>query len=112
MITTKSGRRILLPSKQYKAFEEEAMKQLLWMYGNIEPIDYPVNLKAIFYREANYKSDLVNYMQALQDVLVKGGVLKDDNVKIVQSIDGSRLFTDKNYPRIEVEIERVKDDSN
>lgn len=112
MITTKSGRRILLPSKQYKAFEDETVKQLMWMYGNIEPIDYPVNLKAIFYREANYKSDLVNYLQALQDALVKGGILKDDNVKIVYSLDGSRLLTDKNYPRIEVEIERVKDDNN
>lgn len=112
MITTKSGRRILLPSKQYKAFEDETVKQLMWMYGNIEPIDYPVNLKAIFYREANYKSDLINYLQALQDALVKGGILKDDNVKIVYSLDGSRLLTDKNYPRIEVEIERVKDDNN
>ena len=109
MITTKTGRRLLLPSKQYKAFEEETMKQLLGMYGNIEPINYPVNLKAIFYRKANYKSDLVNYLQALQDALVKGGILEDDNVKIVYSLDGSRLFVDKNYPRIEVEIERIKE---
>lgn len=73
----------------------------------MEAIDEPINLKAIFYREANYKSDLVNYMQALQDVLVKAGILKDDNVKIVQSIDGSRVLTDKESPRIEVTIERL-----
>jgi Holliday junction resolvase RusA-like endonuclease len=107
MITTKQGKRLLLPSKQYAEFEKEAVKQLLWKYGNMEAIDEPINLKAIFYREANYKSDLVNYMQALQDVLVKAGILKDDNVKIVQSIDGSRVLTDKESPRIEVTIERL-----
>jgi Holliday junction resolvase RusA-like endonuclease len=107
MITTKTGRKLLLPSKQYQQFEKDAMQQLLGLYGNIEPIKEAVNLKAIFYREANYKSDLVNYMQALQDVLVKAGILEDDNVKVVYSIDGSRVLTDKHYPRIDVEIERV-----
>ena len=107
MITTKTGKKLLLPSKQYADFEKEAVKQLLGLYGNIQPIEEAINLKAIFYREANYKSDLVNYMQALQDVLVKAGILKDDNVKVVYSIDGSRVFTDKEQPRIEVEIKRV-----
>ena len=98
---------MLLPSKQYEEFEKEAVKQLLGLYGNIEPINEGINLKAIFYREANYKSDLVNYIQALQDALVKAGIIKDDNTRIVQSIDGSRVYTDKEQPRIEVEIKRV-----
>lgn len=98
---------MLLPSKQYQEFEKEATRQLLGLYGNIEPINEAINLKAIFYRDANYKSDLVNYMQALQDVLVKAGILEDDNVKVVYSIDGSRVLTDKNNPHIDVEIEKV-----
>ena len=88
-------------------FEKEVIKHITSLFGNVKPIDIPINLKAIFYREKAYKSDLVNYMQALCDSLVKAGLLSDDNVNIVQSIDGSRVFTDKEHPRIEVTITKV-----
>ena len=106
------GRPIVLPSKQYREFEKEVIKLTEIHFGNLEPIDYPINLKAIFYRDKNYRSDLVGYEQALCDALVKSGLLLDDNHNIVKSMDGSRVETDKDYPRIEITIERYKDDSN
>jgi Holliday junction resolvase RusA-like endonuclease len=48
--------------------------------------------------------DLVNLIEALQDVLVKAGVLADDNSSIVVSTDGSRVALDRRNPRTEVEI--------
>ena len=50
--------------------------------------------------------DLVNLLEALDDVLVVGGCVIDDNCKIISSHDGSRVLYDKLNPRIEVEIER------
>ena len=88
-------------------FEKEVVKHVTFLFGNVQPIDEPINLKAIFFRERAYKSDLVNYMQALCDALVKSGLLSDDNVNIVHSIDGSRVYTDKDNPRIEVTITKV-----
>ena len=108
----RNGRQLVLPSKQYREFEKKVMEQVEIHFGNLEPIDYPINLKAIFYRDKNYRSDLVGYEQALCDALVKSGLLLDDNHNIVKSMDGSRVETDKDYPRIEITIERYKDDSD
>lgn len=75
-----------------------------------EPIDYPVNVKAVFYMQTKRKVDLTNLHEALHDILVKYGVLEDDNFKIIQSTDGSRVSYDKWNPRTEVEITRAGDD--
>lgn len=101
----KKKRPIIIPSKQYKEFEEAA----LWFIEAVG-IDYPVNVKAIFYMKTRRKVDLTNLLEALDDVLVKGGMLKDDNSQIITSHDGSRVRFDKEKPRIEIEIERSKDE--
>ena len=54
--------------------------------------------------------DITGLHQALHDILVKGGVLKDDNSNIVASTDGSRVRYDKDNPRTEVEIMEAEDD--
>lgn len=95
------GRPMIIPSEAYKEFEEAA----LWYIERIG-IDYPVNVKAHFYMKTKRRVDLTNLLEALDDVLVKGGMLIDDNYKIIASHDGSRVFFDKDNPRIEVEIER------
>ena len=48
--------------------------------------------------------DLTNLLEAIDDVLVKYGVLKDDNSEIITSHDGSRVLYDKDRPRTEVVI--------
>ena len=67
-------------------------------------IDYPVNVKATYYMPTKCKVDIVNLHSALHDILVKCGVLKDDNCRIVVSTDGSRVRYDKENPRTEIEI--------
>jgi Holliday junction resolvase RusA-like endonuclease len=51
--------------------------------------------------------DLVNLQEATLDVLVKYGAIIDDNSLIVASMDGSRVYYDKENPRTEIYIERV-----
>jgi Holliday junction resolvase RusA-like endonuclease len=108
IIHTKSGRHIMLPSPQYKEFEKEVIKYVTAEFGNIEPIDFKCNLKCKFYKDRNYASDLVGYLQAIQDALVKAGILKDDNTNIVTTVNGSEVHHDKENPRIEVEIEAIE----
>ena len=73
-----------------------------------KPIDAPVNVKCIFYREKNIRCDLTNLLEAIDDVLVKYGVLSDDNFHIIVSHDGSRVYIDKKNPRTEITIETVE----
>lgn len=103
-VTLRTGRTILLPSKAYREFEKEVVTNIEGMFGNLEPIDKPINLCCVFYKEKNYKSDLVGYLQAIQDALVKAKFLLDDNSNIVASTDGSRIELDRTNPRIEVKI--------
>jgi Holliday junction resolvase RusA-like endonuclease len=51
--------------------------------------------------------DLTNLLEALNDILVKYGVIEDDNSNVVVSVDGSRVLYDKENARTEVEITEV-----
>lgn len=113
LVTLKTGRQMMLPSKAYKTFEKEVLNFVaenpLIIKSNDEftlPIKDRVNLKCKFYKEKDYKSDLAGYLQAIQDALVKAGVLSDDNHKIIESTNGSKVLLDKDNPRIEIEITR------
>ncbi len=97
----KTGRRFIVQSENYKKFEKECGKYL----PKITPIDYPVNIKCLFYKGTKRKCDLTNLLEAIDDILIKYKVIEDDNYTIVQSHDGSRVFYDKDNPRIEIEIE-------
>lgn len=58
----------------------------------------------MFYMPTRRIVDLTNLEEAIDDILVKYGVLKDDNSRILVSHDGSRVLYDKNNPRTEVTI--------
>lgn len=110
IVTLKTGRTILLPSKAYIAFEKEVCKLIKEQFGTkFTPIDFPVNVKAIYYQDSNRRADLCNYHAALHDALVKAKLIKDDNFKIITSTDGSKVSVDKNNPRIEVEITKLEE---
>lgn len=113
-ITKKNSQRIvmrgnkpfILPSEKYKEYESMA---LWYIPKRGVPIDFPVNVRCIFYMPTNRQCDLTNHLESIDDVMVKAGLLKDDNYKILASHDGSRVMVDKNNPRTEVEITRIKE---
>lgn len=97
---------IIIPSEKYKQYEKECG----WMIkGKGMKIDYPVNVKAIYYMPTHRKVDLINLHSALHDILVKYEVLADDNSQIIVSTDGSRVDYDKYDPRTEIWITREED---
>lgn len=105
-VFVRNGRIINIPSKLYQQFEKECLKVISGKYK--KKIDYPVNIKAVFYTETRRRIDLTNLLEALDDMLVKAEVILDDNRDIIASHDGSRVYWDKENPRIEVEITEVK----
>ena len=107
LINKATGRPFIMPSKKYKEYEQNA----LWFIPKGETINKPVNVKCLFYMPTRRKCDLVNMQEAILDVMVKAGLLKDDNYSIVQSMDGSRVLYDKSNPRTEVYITEVKEDA-
>lgn len=92
---------MVIPSAKYKKFEKDCKP---FMPKMDEPISEPVNVCCTYYMPTKRRVDLVNLQEASLDILVKYGVLEDDNSNIVVSMNGSRVFYDKDNPRSEIII--------
>lgn len=104
VVNRATGRPRILQSERYVQYEKDAawfipFKQM--------QIDYPVNVKCVFYMPTRRRCDLTNLLEAADDVFVKHGLLSDDNSSIVVGHDGSRVLYDKDNPRTEVTITEV-----
>jgi Holliday junction resolvase RusA-like endonuclease len=96
----------VVQSEAYKQYERDCLWQI--PYNFKLTIDYPVNVKCLFYMQTHRIVDLNGLIQSIDDILVKGGVLQDDNSRIVVAHDGSRVLYDKKNPRVEIYIEVMK----
>lgn len=108
MHSSKTGKPFIMPSQQYRDYEAEAA----WYCkstGVQSPIESPVEVTCLFYMPTRRKVDLTNLLEAIDDVLVRAGVLKDDHSGIIVSHDGSRVRYDKDNPRTVVFIREKRD---
>ena len=97
---------MIIQSKEYLKFERDCRYFLLKYQGN--KISCPVNIKALFFVPDKIRRDLTNLENAIADILVKYGVLEDDNYNIIQSWDGSRVIYEKGRSETIIEIEKVE----
>ena len=97
----KTGKRFIKQSDRYVEFEKKCKE---YMPKLSEPIDSPVNLQCKFYVCDARRRDIANFIEAIQDILVKYKILSDDNYKIVSSLDGCSMEIDRENPRVEIEI--------
>lgn len=103
MVRTKRG---IIQSPQYRQYESDAIWQIP---ASVRiGMDRPCNVQCLYYMPTRGKVDLLNLLSATCDILVKAGVLADDNCRIVVSHDGSRVMYDKVRPRVEIKIEEVE----
>lgn len=100
----KTGKPFVAPSEQYKQYEAQAM----WFIPKGERVDYPVNIKCLFYMPTRRRCDLTNLLESIDDIMVKAGLLEDDSYHIIVGHDGSRVLYDKEKPRTEVEITPIE----
>ena len=100
------NRPIVMPSPQYKQYEKDAT---VFVPKLQSPLCMPVCVTCKFFMPTRRKCDLTNLLQAIDDILVKAGLLEDDNYTIIHSHDGSRVFYDKDKPRTEVIIYPIEE---
>lgn len=97
------GKLRIVQSEKYKAYAAFALCQLR-KQRPAELIDYPVNVKCVYYMPTARRVDLTNLLAATMDILVDARILADDNAKIVVGHDGSRVKHREAKPRVEIEI--------
>lgn len=78
-------RRMFYPAKPYVEWEAANLATLL-EGPRIATIDYQVSLGIVFQPPSRRPYDLDNRTKAVQDLLVKAGVIKDDNVKYLNPV--------------------------
>lgn len=111
-VTKKNSQRIvkcgsfskIMPSKSYVQYEKECGCYLKRMET---PIEERCEVTCLFYMKTRRQVDLTNLLEAVDDVLVKHGILADDNSRIIVSHDGSRVLHDSEYPRTEITIKTM-----
>lgn len=103
VINRKTGRPFIIPSKQYKEYE----KMAALFIPKVSTIDVLCNIKCLFYMPTHRKCDLTNLPESIDDIMVKYGLIEDDNFTIIQSHDGSRVLYDSENPRTEVYITKA-----
>lgn len=111
----RTGKRFVAPSRQYKVYLTKTTILLagVRLQNRIEePVDKPVNVKAIYYMGSRRVVDISNLHECLHDVLVNAGILADDSCRVIVSTDGSRVRYDKDFPRTEVVIEGITDEQD
>lgn len=102
-IFVNGDRRFVAPSRQYMEYAASCG----WQLKKIPTVKTPCNVKCVYYMATHRRVDLCNLQEATLDILVRYGVLEDDNSNIVVSMDGSRVEYDKENPRVEVTITEV-----
>ena len=103
IINRNTGKPFVSQSKLYKEFENCGYFLNQYKLN----INYPITLKCTFYVSDRRKRDIVNLLNAIQDILVKSQVLADDNYNIIQSLDGSRIIYEKGREETIIEITKI-----
>jgi Holliday junction resolvase RusA-like endonuclease len=80
-----------------------------WILGNgdyfFEPLKSGIWLNVKVYRRNNIRRDVHNlYIKPILDGFVQGGLLADDNEKVVPKVTLEYCGVDRNNPRVEFEI--------
>lgn len=109
MVNKKTGRPFVMPSKEFKRYEQEA--GVFLNPRPPRPIECSLNIKCLFYLPTRRKTDLTNLLEAVDDILVHTGIIADDHYGIVTSHDGSRCLWDKENPRTEIIITRIEEET-
>lgn len=101
----KTKRPFVTQSNAYKAFTKEVIKQIRMNgFAPKEPINYPINIKYVFYKSSRRLCDGLNLSAAMDDILTQARVIDDDHRDIVAGHDFTRVYYDKDNPRVEVTI--------
>ncbi len=103
----RNGRIVNIPSKIHAAWERQALVSLQTQYRG--QFDGPVSVTCEFYNKDKRLRDIDNQQSAVLDLLVKSGLLKDDNYLNVVELHGYFKGIDKENPRVQIKVSEVND---
>lgn len=96
--------RILISSKEYRAWEIGCKKQLKDQVIPNDKLNRPLHITYKLYFPDARKTDLSNKIESINDLFVDYWLLEDDNHNIIKHMDIESMGIDKLNPRAEITI--------
>lgn len=100
-----TGRPFLRTAPQVKEWQDQAAQELSLQFKDCRIVDYPISIAVVVFYDSERRHDLDNALGSVMDALVHAGIIEDDSVKYVDTIDISYGGVDKKNPRTEVFID-------
>lgn len=101
------GKLVPIPSKPYQEWLRAALLQANLVVARFKrgsfPIQSPVRVRALFYRDSRSAMDIDNAMKGAGDFLQRAGLVAND--RLIVSWGDSGLAVDRARPRIDFVIE-------
>jgi len=109
IINARTKRPMVIPSPQYKEYEQAALWHLKQYVG--PTFGGPVRVRALYWLpDRRSRPDLLGLEEATADILEAAGIVAND--RMIVSWDGSRIAGyDKERPRVEIEITEAEEAS-
>ena len=78
-VFTVGGHLKIMPSKNYKEYEEMALRQLMAQPTPVAPISVPVTVTCVYRMPTHWRVDLVNLLEATDDILTRARIIEDED---------------------------------
>lgn len=98
------GHYMVIPSKQYRDYEKACG---MFLKDFPQTLNGELEITCVYYMPTRRRVDLTNLLEATHDILTHYLIIEDDNSNIIKSVDGSRVFYDKDNPRTEITIREL-----
>ena len=109
---TKSGAEYIriIPSNEFTKYERTCLRQITGKQRLM--INQRINCCYLWFMKTHRVVDKTNLQEAMDDILKDAKVVTDDNCRVIAGHDGSRVYYDKDNPRVEVTITKLEDEDN
>lgn len=98
----KTGKPFIASDETVKDWQKDALLQL----KGKRPVQvYPISLTAVFFVRDDRRHDLDNMVAGCMDILVKAGILQDDDCKHVETLTLQFGGLEPLNPRVEIFID-------
>ena len=96
--------RKIIPSKRHKTWHTTHYYPLISLRNKLrlKTIDYPVEIVCEFGKKGKRRTDRINMLESIYDILVDVKILKDDNDIIISRESSYTILTNKDYCNLSI----------